>query len=54
MAYGLIRGRPVEKMEFKVNKPRTDAYWKKVKAMIERYGPLDSAKKAELLARCRE
>jgi hypothetical protein len=51
MAYGLIRGRPVDVTERPGTK-RTESYWKEVKQMISNYGPLDPEKKTKLLQLC--
>ena len=51
-AYGLIRGRTIERIE--VSTTRTEALWKKVRGMIERYGPVAVEKRQALLAMCRQ
>lgn len=51
LAYGLIKGKPLDKIEMP-KEPRTDYLWKKVKAMIEKYGPTDTSKKSQLLSLC--
>lgn len=45
IAYGLIRGRPYERIE----KPLKAPSWDKVKAMIKRYGPADASQALTLL-----
>lgn len=51
LAYGLIRGRSAEQIERpKVNPPET--FWKKVRAMVEKYGPVDTEAKAKLMSAC--
>jgi hypothetical protein len=48
LAYGLIRGLPLARIEnSKMPRP-----WEKVKAMIQKYGPVDGAARATLLAQC--
>lgn len=49
IAYGLIRGRPLERIER--SETRTEALWEKVRAMIKKYGP--AADKEMLLALCK-
>lgn len=51
VAYGLIKGIPLEAIE-KPKEPRSELFWKSVRKMVETYGPLDGAKRAETLARC--
>jgi hypothetical protein len=52
LAYGLIRGLPMERIE--LSKTRTEQLWKKVRGMVEKYGPFDPTMKAPLLERCRD
>lgn len=51
LAYGLIRGRALERIE--KSDSRTDHLWKKVRAMIEKYGPCDTVGRGLLLERCK-
>ena len=51
IAYGLIRNTALDKIE-KPRAPRTEELWKKVKAMIEKFGPLDKARRNEILKLC--
>lgn len=51
MAYALIRGRPVDSIE-KPRNQRSDSFWKAVRTMIEKYGPLDTTLKHKLLEQC--
>lgn len=52
LAYGLIRGTALDRIERPTKDPRTEQLWKRVRAMAEKYGPLDKAARSELLARC--
>lgn len=53
LAYGLIKGRTVEQME--PNSQSRDEYiWKKVRAMVQRYGPVSALLNAQLLERCKD
>jgi len=51
LAYGIIRGRSIERIE--KSSTRTEALWKKVRAMIEKYGPTATEQKQALLAVCK-
>lgn len=51
LAYGLIRGRSVEQIEQRAT--RTEELWKRVRSMVDKYGPLDRAERGALLERCR-
>lgn len=52
LAYGVVKGKQVEQIE-RPKEPRSEALWKKVRAMVEKYGPVDADRRAELLERCR-
>lgn len=52
LAYGLVKGKTLDKIE--VSKTRTEALWKKVRGMIEKYGPVDKSLKSTLLESCKE
>lgn len=51
VAYGLTKGVPLEKIEQPKLK-RTEEFWKAVRTMVQKYGPLDADEKARVLARC--
>ena len=53
IAYALIRGRSLDKIE-RPRVQRDEILWKKVRSMIERYGPLAADKQRTLLAVCRD
>lgn len=50
LAYGLTKGLPIERIE-KPREPRSEALLKDVRRMIERYGPVDTDRKAQALAK---
>ena len=51
IAYGLIKGHSLNRIE--TSTTRTDTLWKKVKGMIEKYGPVDKARRTALLEVCK-
>lgn len=51
LAYGLIRGTALERIE-RPALPRGEQLWKRVRAMVEKYGPVEATKRAETLGRC--
>jgi len=51
MAYGLIRGRKVDGVE-RPGSTRSEAYWKAVKAMVQKYGPIDKQVNEQLQVQC--
>lgn len=51
LAYGIIRGTPVEKIE-KPKEPRKEGLWKNVRKMVEKYGPVGPAL-SEMVDRCK-
>ena len=53
MAYGLIRGRPKSKTE-KEGSPRSEPYWKAVKGMIQKYGPINTKLNEALIQQCKD
>jgi hypothetical protein len=52
MAYGLIRGRAIDKTE-RPKTPRSDNYWKAVKTMIVKYGPVEKKTREEIMSLCK-
>lgn len=63
IAYGLVCGTPLERIESKHRKlqpgeeygekARAEERWKKIRSMIQKYGPTDSGYRTELLALCK-
>jgi ribonucleotide reductase alpha subunit len=53
MAYGLIRGRSVERTEPKCI-ARPAGMWERVSKMVQRYGPVDAAAKAAIVEKCKD
>ncbi len=51
LAYGIVRGTALERIE-KPIKPRSPELWKRVRAMVEKYGPVDKEARAGLLNLC--
>jgi len=52
MAYGLIRGRAVDRTE-RPGSERSEVYWKAVKTMIQKYGPVDKAANEAMQGACK-
>lgn len=52
LAYGLIRGTPLEKIE--TSETRSEPLWKKVRHMVEKYGPLSAESGRQVLDRCKD
>lgn len=53
VAYGIIKGVPLERIE-SPKVPRSDVFWKGVRTLVARYGPLDRQERDALVARCAE
>lgn len=53
LAYGIIRHRPLERIERPAT-PRTEEFWKKVRGMIERYGPCERLSREQMLKGCHD
>lgn len=53
LAYGIIRGREVGRIE-RPRSERPESFWKKVRSMVEKYGPTDREQKDLVLAKCKE
>lgn len=53
LAYGLVKGKRLDQIEIPKD-PRSESLWKRVKSLIEKYGPLDPVRKSELLGLCQE
>lgn len=53
LAYGLIKGRALERIEKPVL-PRGEPVWKKVRSMIDRYGPVEKDRRETLLLGCKD
>lgn len=51
LAYGIIRGRPVERIE-QPKRPLEKQEWDRVRQMISRYGPADKEAKSAMLEKC--
>lgn len=51
LAYGIVLGRPLDRIE-RPKEPRDKALLAKVATMVKKYGPLDKARQAEMLAVC--
>jgi hypothetical protein len=52
LAYGLIRGRSVERIER--SQTRTPPLWLRVQTMVKKYGPVDAKRRAALLEQCKD
>ena len=52
MAYGLIRGRAIDKTE-RPGTMRNNGYWKAVQAMIVKYGPVEKKQREEIISLCK-
>lgn len=52
IAYGLVKGLPIERIE-KPRAERPEHLWKKIRAMVEKYGPVDGERRTQVLALCR-
>ena len=53
LAYGIVKGRSVDVIEVPGSE-RPNGLWKSVKAMVERYGPVNSVDRSRLLERCKD
>lgn len=53
LAYGLVRGTALDRIE-RPGSERDDSLWKKVRGMVEKYGPVDKDRRAELLGKCKD
>lgn len=51
VAYGLIKGKALDAIE-RPKQPRSPEMWKRVKSMVEKYGPIDAGKREEILSAC--
>ena len=49
MAYGLIRGRAIDQIE-RPGTQRSVEYWKEVRKMVQKYGPVDEDVQRDLAA----
>jgi hypothetical protein len=54
LAYGLIKGRTLKRIEPTAREPRAEGLWKRVRAMVDKYGPVDPARRGELLEGCKD
>lgn len=52
LAYGLIRGQPLDRIE-KPGSERSQHLWDKVRKMVEKYGPTNSVSRVQLLESCK-
>lgn len=53
MAYGIIKGRPIGRVE-REGSARNEAFWKAVKVMVQKYGPVDKKQNESFLKYCKD
>ena len=52
LAYGIVKGRSVDVIEVP-GSDRSSELWKKVRTMVEKYGPVSAADRSQMLERCK-